>query len=126
MISVALNGKDDTAVHAEMAYNGCTVMLGTHPDQTTGARPPKELGGTSVRMYIYSDNVDAMVAQAAKFGAEVCEVPSDQYWGERTGSVRDPEGHVWWIATPLAGTKKTDTAAALKSAADKGYAPQQP
>jgi uncharacterized protein YndB with AHSA1/START domain/uncharacterized glyoxalase superfamily protein PhnB len=98
---VIINDPSGKPVHAEMRHKTAIVMLGTHPDQTTGSKSPADLGGTSVRLYLYTDDVDALVDRASKGGGVVLEKPSDQYWGDRTGSVRDPEGHVWWMATRL-------------------------
>ena len=63
------------------------------------ARPPKEIGGTSVGVFLYVDDVDAVYKQAIDAGATSTMEPADQFWGDRFGSVTDPFGHSWQIAT---------------------------
>jgi len=97
--TLSINAPEGPPVHAEMRYKDTLIMLGTHPDATTGSKSPNELGGTSVRLYLYTEDVDARLALAQSLGGVLLESAQDQYWGDRTGSIRDPEGHVWWIAT---------------------------
>src|SRR5437773_282132 len=68
---VVLDDPQGKPVHAEMRHRGSIVMLGTHPDQTTGSKPPNDLGGTSVRLYVYMNDVDATIEAARKRGAIV-------------------------------------------------------
>lgn len=109
-----INGENGEPVHAEVQHKDCLIMLGTHPDQTTGTKSPNDLGGTSVRLYVYTEDVDALIERAQKAGAKIIEKPADQYWGDRTGSVRDPEGHVWWIATHVKDVALEETATATQ------------
>jgi PhnB protein len=73
-------------------------MLSDRFPQST-ARTPKELGGTTVALFLYAEDVDAMVKKAAEAGAEITMEPEDQFWGDRLGQVTDPYGNVWQIAT---------------------------
>jgi PhnB protein len=63
------------------------------------ARPPKELGGTTAGVMLYVEDVDAVVEQAVDAGATVTMPVEDQFWGDRFGSILDPFGHSWSIAT---------------------------
>ena len=63
------------------------------------ATPPKELGGTSVGLFMYVENVDEVFRQAVNAGATPTMEPEDQFWGDRFGSITDPFGHSWQIAT---------------------------
>ena len=62
-------------------------------------RPPKELGGTTASVFMYVEDVDAVVQKAVKAGATTTMEVADQFWGDRFGSIKDPFGHSWSIAT---------------------------
>jgi PhnB protein len=89
---------DGRIAHAELEIGGGLVMLSDRFPQST-ARTPKELGGTTVALFLYAEDVDAMVKKAAEAGAEITMEPEDQFWGDRLGQVTDPYGNVWQIAT---------------------------
>ncbi len=84
--------------HAELEIGDSLVMLSDPiPEATT--RTPKELGGTSASVFLYVEDVDAVVKRAVDAGATVTMEVADQFWGDRFGSVQDPFGHSWSIAT---------------------------
>ena len=64
-----------------------------------GARGPKTLGGAGVSLLLYVDNVDARFEQAVAAGGKVLRPVKDQFYGDRSGTLEDPFGHVWTIAT---------------------------
>jgi PhnB protein len=64
-----------------------------------GYTSPTSLGGSSVSILVYVDDVDALFNQATNVGAIVVMAPSDQFDGDRRGTLRDPFGHVWLFAT---------------------------
>jgi PhnB protein len=84
--------------HAELEIGDSLVML-SDPFPQASTRSPKELGGTSVSVFMYVEDVDAVVKQAVDAGATVTMEVADQFWGDRFGSVKDPFGHLWSIAT---------------------------
>jgi PhnB protein len=84
--------------HAELEIGDALVMLSDPFPQAT-TRSPKELGGTSAGVFMYVEDVDAVVKQAVDAGATVTMEVADQFWGDRFGSVQDPFGHLWSIAT---------------------------
>jgi PhnB protein len=84
--------------HAELEIGDALIML-SDPFPQFQARPPKEIGGTSVGVFLYVDDVDAVYKQAIDAGATSTMEPADQFWGDRFGSVTDPFGHSWQIAT---------------------------
>jgi PhnB protein len=84
--------------HAELEIGDSVVML-SDPFPQASTKPPKELGGTSVSVFLYVEDVDAVVKQAVDAGATVLMEVADQFWGDRFGSVQDPFGHSWGIAT---------------------------
>ena len=84
--------------HAELEIGDSVVMLADAMPQST-TRSPSQLGGTSAAVFLYVGDVDAVVAQAVKAGAAVTQEVEDMFWGDRFGSLKDPFGHVWSIAT---------------------------
>jgi len=84
--------------HAEIEIGDSLVMLSDPFPQST-VKPPSEIGGTSASVFMYVDDVDAVVQKAVDAGATVTMEVEDQFWGDRFGSVSDPFGHTWSIAT---------------------------
>jgi PhnB protein len=78
--------------------------------------PPRELGGTSAGVFLYVADVDAVVKQAVDAGATVAMEVSDQFWGDRFGSVIDPFGHLWSIATHVEDVPPEEMAERAKQA----------
>ena len=84
--------------HAELEIGDSIVMLSdAFPQSST--RPPRELGATSAGIFMYAEDVDAVVRRAVENGATVTMDVADQFWGDRFGSITDPFGHSWSIAT---------------------------
>jgi PhnB protein len=95
---VRMPGPDGMIAHAELEIGDSKVML-ADPFPQASTRPPKELGGTSVGVFVYVENVDEVFQQAVDAGATATMEPDDQFWGDRFGSVTDPFGHSWQIST---------------------------
>ena len=85
-------------MHAEIQIGDSVVMLGEEMPEM-GAKGPLTLGGTPVRLHIYTEDVDSLFARATKAGATVMMPVADQFWGDRYGVLTDPFGHEWSIAT---------------------------
>ena len=101
--------------HAELEIGDSLVML-ADPFPQASTRPPKELGGTSASVFMYVDDVDAVVKQAVDEGATITMEVADQFWGDRFGSVTDPFGHSWSIATHVEDVSPEDMAERAKEA----------
>jgi PhnB protein len=84
--------------HAEIKIGDSPIMLSDEFPEM-GARSPQSLGGSPVSILLYVADVDAIFAQAVAAGATVQRPVMDQFYGDRTGGVIDPFGHVWYIAT---------------------------
>jgi PhnB protein len=95
---VRMETPDGKVGHAELEIGDSLVML-SDPFPQASTKPPNELGGTSVSVFMYVEDVDAVVKQAVDAGATVTMEVADQFWGDRFGSVKDPFGHLWSIAT---------------------------
>jgi PhnB protein len=95
---VRMEAPDDRIGHAELGVGDSVIML-SDPVPQASTRPPRELGGTSASIFMYVEDVDAVVKQAVDAGATLTMEVADQFWGDRFGTVTDPFGHVWSIAT---------------------------
>ncbi|HYW43427.1 MAG TPA: VOC family protein [Bryobacteraceae bacterium] len=84
--------------HAEIAIGNSVIMLGEEAPEY-GYPGPEALGGSPVAMHLYVDDADAMVAQAVAAGATLTSPVRDQFYGDRSGGVKDPFGYLWGIAT---------------------------
>ena len=91
-------GPDGKPMHAELALRGSVVMLGPELPQF-GCRTPKSIGGSGSGLYIYVDNADKACAKAIKLGATAERPVMDMFWGDRSGTLIDPDGHRLNIAT---------------------------
>jgi PhnB protein len=101
--------------HAELEIGDSLVKL-SDPFPQASTRSPKELGGTSVSVFMYVEDVDAVVTQAVDAGAKVTMEIADQFWGDRFGSVMDPFGHLWSIATHVEDVPPEEMAERAKAA----------
>jgi PhnB protein len=84
--------------HAEIKIGDSPIMLADE-FPSMGAVSPKSLGGTPVSLLLYFKDADAQIAQAVAAGAKVKREVKDQFYGDRSGTVEDPFGHVWTVAT---------------------------
>jgi len=87
-----------TVAHAELAIGDSLFMLGEE-DAAMGSRSAQTLGGTPVNLYLYVAGVDAAVGRAIAAGAKPLMPITDMFWGDRIGSVEDPYGQKWTLAT---------------------------
>ena len=86
--------------HAEMRVGTSMIMLADeHPE--TGARSPKSFGGSPISLMVYVEDVDKVFARAVEAGATVQRPLANQFYGDRTGGIVDPFGHVWYLATHI-------------------------
>jgi PhnB protein len=112
---VRMDSPDGKIAHAELDIGDSKVML-ADPFPQFQAKPPKELGGTSVSLFVYVENVDEVFQQAVDAGATATMDPEDQFWGDRFGSVTDPFGHSWQIATHVEDVPPEEMAERSKAA----------
>jgi PhnB protein len=84
--------------HAELRIGDSVITLA---DSQSGATcsSPRSLGGSSVGLMIYLDNVDTVFARAIKGGSKSVRAVTNQFYGDRSGTLEDPFGHVWTVAT---------------------------
>ena len=84
--------------HAELQIGDSRVMLADEFPEID-ARGPRSRGGTPVTILLYATDCDAVFNRAVKAGARVKRPMQDQFYGDRSGTLEDPFGHVWTIAT---------------------------
>jgi len=82
--------------HAELAFGPITLMLSDEFPEY-GIHSATSIGDTPVTIHLHVDNADAVIARAIQSGATLERAPEDQFFGERSGVVRDPFGHRWLI-----------------------------
>ena len=84
--------------HAEIKIGDSPIMLADEfPDM--GYLGPKSIGGSPVSLLIYVEDVDTVFNRAVEAGATAKEAVTDKFYGDRTGTVVDPFGHIWHVAT---------------------------
>lgn len=98
--TIRMNSPDGRIGHAELVIGDSHVML-SDPFPESSTKPPTELGGTSVSILMYVEDVDTVVQKAVDAGATATMEVQDQFWGDRLGSITDPFGHSWSIATHI-------------------------
>ncbi len=86
--------------HAETRIGPVTIMLSDEYPEL-GIRGPRSIGETSVTLHIHASDVDRLFARAVEAGATVLRPLADQFYGERSGTVRDPFGHEWLLGGEL-------------------------
>jgi PhnB protein len=93
-------GPGGTIAHAEIEIGDSVVMVeDASPFMGTQAPPAGGLPGSPISLYVYVEDVDAVMARAEELGATVERPATDQFYGDRDGHVVDPFGHRWTIAT---------------------------
>lgn len=108
-----LNGPDGKVAHAEMRVGGAAFMLGEASPER-GAVGPKALKGSPVSIHLYVDDADAIVGRAQKAGAKVTMPVADMFWGDRYGTLEDPFGHRWGVATHVRDVTEQEMVEAMR------------
>ena len=91
-------GPNDTIAHAEIKIGDSVVMLADEP-ASGEYHTPQALGGSTVGLMIYVPDVDRVFKNALALGARETRPVKDQFYGDRSGNLTDPYGHIWTIAT---------------------------
>jgi uncharacterized glyoxalase superfamily protein PhnB len=87
--------------HAELLFGSATLMVSEeYPEY--GIYGPKDGADTASAIHLHVDDCDAVMRRAVELGARMTREPKDQFYGERSGAVRDPFGHEWLIGHHLA------------------------
>jgi len=93
-------GPDGKIMHAEIKIGDSKIMVN---DAMMGGKGPKAMGGSPISLWVYVDDCDTLFNRAVQAGAQVMPGPMgavmDQFWGDRSGTLTDPHGYRWTIAT---------------------------
>ena len=96
-----MKGPDGKPIHAELVLRGTTLMMG--PESPQADMPSaKTLGCSPAALYLLTENVDKVIAKAVKLGATAKRPVMDMFWGDRCGTIVDPEGYTWMVGTHIA------------------------
>jgi len=86
--------------HAEIKIGDSQIML-AEPSEDSPMPSPDTLGGSTVAVHLYVEDVDAMFEQAIDAGALDIKSVEDQFYGDRMGTLKDPFGHIWFISSHI-------------------------
>ena len=99
-VLMRMDGPGGSVGHAELQIGDSRLMMADEYP-TMGSYGPKHYGGSPQSLNLYVADVDAVVARAVAAGATVKRPVTDQFYGERSGSVVDPFGHTWHVGTHI-------------------------
>jgi PhnB protein len=95
-----MNGPDGKVGHAELKIGNSHVMLADeNPAMGQGHTSASTIGQSPVSLYVYLPDVDTVVKRAAAEGGKILKPVEDQFYGDRSGFLQDPFGHLWGVAT---------------------------
>jgi PhnB protein len=100
-------GPDGTVVHGLLTIGGAMVIIEAEWP-TLASRAPQLDASSPVVVFVYVENVDAVIERALAAGARILLPVKNQFWGDRTGRIVDPSGHVWTIATRVEETSSAE------------------
>ena len=110
-----MNAPDGKIGHAEIQIGDSLIML-SDPFPDSSVRSPKEQGGPSASIFLYVEDVDAVVKKAVDAGAIIKSEVEDQFWGDRFGTIEDPFGQIWSVATHVEDVPPDEIAERAKAA----------
>jgi PhnB protein len=108
-------GPDGKIGHAELQIGNSRIMLADeNPSMGAGHTSAATVGGSPVSLYVYLPNVDQVIQRATAEGAKVLKPVEDQFYGDRTGFIQDPYGHLWGVATHIEDVSPKDMEERMK------------
>jgi PhnB protein len=99
-VVVRMDAPDGRVGHAELQIGDSRIMLADENPQM-GATSATTIGNSPVSLYLYLPDVDRVVEKAVAEGAKILKPVQDQFYGDRSGFLQDPFGHLWGIATHI-------------------------
>jgi PhnB protein len=91
-----MEGPPGKIAHAELTIGDGIIMVAPESENDPG---PLKLGSSPVRLHLYVDDVDALAKRAVAAGGKMTIPVADQFYGDRSGRLQDPFGHLWMIST---------------------------
>lgn len=114
-------GPGGTIAHAEIEIGDSVVIVeDASPVMGTQAPPAGGLAGSPAFLFVYVEDVDAVVARAVERGAKLERAPQDQFYGDRDGYLVDPYGHGWTVATHVEDVTPEEMARRMAAMQDQG------
>lgn len=112
---VRMNSPDGKVGHAELQIGTSRVMLADeNPKMGQGYTSATTIGASPVSLYVYLPDVDRVIERAAAEGAKILRPVEDQFYGDRSGFIQDPFGHLWGIATHIEDVSETEMKERMK------------
>ncbi len=96
--SLRMDYPDGSIAHAELCLGDSHIML-SKEHKEMGILSPLSLGGSPVSLTLYVEDVDRVFNRALAAGATQLRAVEDQFYGDRSGTLKDPFGHNWTIST---------------------------
>jgi PhnB protein len=97
-VVVRMDGPDGKVGHAELQIGDSRIMLADE-NPSMGNRSAESIGASPVSLYVYLPDCDKVVDKAVAEGAKILKPVQDQFYGDRSGFIQDPFGHLWGVAT---------------------------
>jgi PhnB protein len=114
---VRMNAPDGKVGHAELQIGDSRIMLADeNPSMGAGYTSAASIGNSPVSLYLYLPDVDRVIERAATAGAKVLKPAQDQFYGDRSGFIQDPFGHLWGIATHVEDVSPEEMKERMKKA----------
>ena len=99
-VVVRMDGPNGTVGHAELQIGDSRIMLADeNPSMGQGHASATTVGGSPVSLYVYVPDCDQVIEKAVAGKAKILKPTQDQFYGDRSGFIQDPFGHLWGIAT---------------------------
>lgn len=112
-VLVRMDGPNGTVGHAELQIGDSRIMLADENPQM-GHKSATSIGASPVSLYIYLPDVDRVVEKAVAQGAKLQRPVQDQFYGDRSGFIQDPFGHLWGVATHIEDVSPQDMKERMK------------
>ncbi len=110
-----MDGENGRLMHAEVEIGDKGVVMLGEPGE--GFKNPKNIGAKATHsIYVYIDDVDEHYARAKDAGGTILREPEDQFYGDRSYGIADPEGHEWYFATHVRDVSPEEMQAAMATA----------
>jgi PhnB protein len=104
--------------HAEIKIGDSIIMIADEMPGS-GNKAPQTLGGSSAGLFLYVEDADAVFQKAVQAGSQVVAPLADMFWGDRFGTVKDPFGHSWSVATHKEDVAPAEMSKRMKEAMSK-------
>ena len=114
---VRMSAPDGKVAHAELQIGDSRIMLADeNPSMGAGYTSAASIGASPVSLYLYLPDVDRVIERAAAAGAKILRPATDQFYGDRSGFIQDPFGHLWRIATHMEDVSPEEMKERMKKA----------